>query len=195
MSYRPHVLIVCRANQCRSPMAELLLRRKVEERGLDIEVSSAGSAADDGRPMHQLAQATLVKHGINPAPWSSRRLTPDLLATADLVLAVDTVELRTIGHALPACATRSFTALQFARLASVMAPLTSASSEEFARTLHDAAAIARGRVSPPESVDIADPIRKGRRAFERCAVILDAALTEMMHAFAGAPAAEVQASG
>ena len=195
MSYRPHVLIVCRANQCRSPMAEMLLRHKAEQQGLEVEVSSAGSAVDDARNMHPLARATLLKHGITPPPWTSRRLSADLLAAADLVLAVDSAELRAVGHTLPAGATRSFTVLQFARLATVMGPLTSDTPEEFARTLHDAAATARGRVTPPESVDIPDPVRKGRRAFERCALTLDAALTDMTHTFASASAAEVHASG
>ena len=37
-----NVLMVCLGNICRSPMAEGILRKKVEERGLNITVDSAG---------------------------------------------------------------------------------------------------------------------------------------------------------
>lgn len=39
------VLFVCLGNICRSPLADGILRRKIAERGLKIEVDSAGTAA------------------------------------------------------------------------------------------------------------------------------------------------------
>jgi protein-tyrosine phosphatase len=189
-SYRPRVLVVCRANQCRSPLAEFLLRRAATTGDVNLEVSSAGSAAVDGRPMHPLAQSTLLRRGIVAADWTSHQLTPDLLAAADLILAVDSAELSNVGYTLPACTTRSFTLLQFARLATVMSPLSGSSSDRFAAALHEATAHARSRVTPPKSVDIADPIGKGRRAFERCALVIDTALADVVHAFPPAAAAD-----
>ena len=38
------ILLVCLGNICRSPMAEGILRSKIEKAGLDIEVDSAGTA-------------------------------------------------------------------------------------------------------------------------------------------------------
>lgn len=38
------VLMVCLGNICRSPMADGLLRKKVAELGLDVEVDSAGTS-------------------------------------------------------------------------------------------------------------------------------------------------------
>lgn len=39
------VLMVCLGNICRSPMADGLLRKKVEEHGLDVIVDSAGTSS------------------------------------------------------------------------------------------------------------------------------------------------------
>ncbi|MDG1334398.1 MAG: low molecular weight phosphotyrosine protein phosphatase [Crocinitomicaceae bacterium] len=39
------IVMVCLGNICRSPLADGLLRKKVAEAGLDIEVDSAGTAA------------------------------------------------------------------------------------------------------------------------------------------------------
>lgn len=42
------VMFVCTGNICRSAMAEILLRKKVEEKGKDIEVKSCGTFASTG---------------------------------------------------------------------------------------------------------------------------------------------------
>lgn len=39
------VLVVCLGNICRSPMGEAVLRQIASERGVDIEVDSAGTGA------------------------------------------------------------------------------------------------------------------------------------------------------
>ena len=42
------IMFVCTGNICRSAMAELFLKKKVEEKGLDIEVRSCGTFASIG---------------------------------------------------------------------------------------------------------------------------------------------------
>lgn len=42
------VMFVCTGNICRSAMAEIMLRKKVEEKGKDIEVKSCGTFASTG---------------------------------------------------------------------------------------------------------------------------------------------------
>jgi protein-tyrosine phosphatase len=180
--------VVCRANHCRSPIAEFLLREAAARYDVALEVSSVGTEASDGVPMHPRARTVLAKRGIVTSGWVSRHLTPDLLTGADLILAVDGRELYSVGETLPACATRSFTLLQFARLATVMRPLSASSPEEFAVELHDATAAARSRVEPPESVDIADPIGRGRRAFERCAAVIELAVADVLRVHQRVPA-------
>ena len=42
---KPSALVVCLGNICRSPMGEAVLRHVAKERGIDLEVDSAGTAA------------------------------------------------------------------------------------------------------------------------------------------------------
>ena len=58
------VLFVCTGNTCRSPMAEGIMRKLVADRGLRIEVRSAGVAAAAGASMSRHAEAVLRDKGI-----------------------------------------------------------------------------------------------------------------------------------
>lgn len=90
MPYR--VLAVCTGNICRSPMAELLLRREFQEAGLGdrVEVDSAGTTSwEEGEPIDPRAAAELAAHGISSGEHRAHQATPAQLLAADLVLALD----------------------------------------------------------------------------------------------------------
>ena len=53
------ILFICTGNTCRSPMAEGLLRKLAAERGLKLEVKSAGVSAVDGMPVSRHTAAIL----------------------------------------------------------------------------------------------------------------------------------------
>ena len=86
---RPIVLAVCLGNICRSPTAEAALKEAAEEAGLDIEVRSAGTggwhvgAPPDERMTRAAAEDRLALTG------EAAQVTPDDLAEATLVLAMD----------------------------------------------------------------------------------------------------------
>ncbi|MCZ8235414.1 MAG: low molecular weight phosphotyrosine protein phosphatase [Inhella sp.] len=84
------VLFVCRANLCRSAMAEAVLRACAPALGVD-RVGSAGVwAATRPQPMDPRARAALERRRYEvPAPWRSRRVSPNDLADWDLILAAD----------------------------------------------------------------------------------------------------------
>ncbi|MGA2383436.1 MAG: low molecular weight protein arginine phosphatase [Gemmatimonadales bacterium] len=81
------VLFVCTGNICRSPMAEAIARRLLEQRGVEgVQVASAGTAAWDGSPASEGAYLVTLERGLDVSAHRARQLTTDLVAGADLVL-------------------------------------------------------------------------------------------------------------
>ena len=81
------VLFVCTGNICRSPLAEVLLRKEIEDRGLtDLEVTSAGTGAWDGAPASEGAYLVALEHGLDLSGHRARLLTREQVQQADLVL-------------------------------------------------------------------------------------------------------------
>jgi protein-tyrosine phosphatase len=80
-------VLVCTGNTCRSPLAEVLLRRALVARGVtDIEVSSAGTGAWDGAPASEGAYLVALEHGLDLSGHRARLLTADVIAASDLIL-------------------------------------------------------------------------------------------------------------
>lgn len=86
------IAMVCLGNICRSPMAHVVLERKLSESGLDDRVSvvSAGTGGwHTGEPMDERAAKVLGGIGYDPAHHRARRFTQDWYAENDLLLAMD----------------------------------------------------------------------------------------------------------
>lgn len=82
-----HLLFVCTGNTCRSPMAETIARRLLEERQLhEVTVGSAGTNAWPDSPASDGALLVAMEHGSDLAPHRARPLSADLVAAADLIL-------------------------------------------------------------------------------------------------------------
>lgn len=82
-----HILLVCTGNICRSPIAEALLVRALQERGLDaISVSSAGTGAWDGAPASEGAYLVGLERGLDLSGHRARLLTRELVDQSDLIL-------------------------------------------------------------------------------------------------------------
>lgn len=84
-----HILIVCTANICRSPMAAGLLRHALAGQAeplRSLQVISAGVAARRGEPVSENSVVALRKVGIDIAGHLAQPLTQPLLDDALLVL-------------------------------------------------------------------------------------------------------------
>jgi len=77
------VLVVCTANQCRSPMAAALLAQAGRGR---LDVRSAGTWAADGAPATAEAVRTMAERGIDLAGHRSQSVTRDLVDWADAIV-------------------------------------------------------------------------------------------------------------
>jgi protein-tyrosine-phosphatase len=82
-----HVLFVCTGNICRSPLAEALLRRELDRRGLDgFDVSSAGTGAWEGTPASEGAYLVGLEHDLDLSSHRARLLTRERVKESDVIL-------------------------------------------------------------------------------------------------------------
>ncbi len=84
----PHVLFVCTANICRSPVAEALFARWLKQHGRleGWQVGSAGTWAEPGAPASTYSQQAAGALGLSLAGHQARRIDESLMASADLVV-------------------------------------------------------------------------------------------------------------
>ncbi|GFN36846.1 low molecular weight protein arginine phosphatase [Tepidimicrobium xylanilyticum] len=80
------ILFVCTGNTCRSPMAQVLLEKIAKDKGLNIEVKSAGIFALDGQKASANAIEVMKQEGIDLENHRARIIHRDLLEEADLIL-------------------------------------------------------------------------------------------------------------
>ena len=82
------LLFVCTGNTCRSPLAEAIARRIAAERGLDIEVGSAGTSAWEGAPASDGSLLVGIERGLDVNGHRARQLTREMVAETDLLIAM-----------------------------------------------------------------------------------------------------------
>jgi protein-tyrosine phosphatase len=86
------ILFICLGNICRSPMAEGVFRRVVEEQGLAnrFEIDSAGLGDwHVGQAPDTRAQAAALARGIDISRQCARQVRPEDFAYFDLLLVMD----------------------------------------------------------------------------------------------------------
>lgn len=80
MKKRTKIVFVCTGNTCRSPMAEMLLKKKLKALKLTgAKVCSAGLHATPGLPMNEKSAQTLRNKGIRGVKFLSKQLDEKLL--------------------------------------------------------------------------------------------------------------------
>jgi protein-tyrosine phosphatase len=88
------ILFVCMGNICRSPTAEGVMRRLVEDEGLDIEIDSAGTGGwHVGEPPDERATLAAQRRGVT-LEGAARQVRPADFRRFDLLVAMDRRNLR-----------------------------------------------------------------------------------------------------
>jgi protein-tyrosine phosphatase len=94
VTYR--ICFVCLGNICRSPIAEVVMRSLLVERGLSdrVELSSAGTGDwHIGECADERALAVLARHGYDGSRHRAKEFTREAFDRCDLVIAMDSANL------------------------------------------------------------------------------------------------------
>jgi len=85
------ILIVCRGNTCRSPMAAAILSQLMKQHGLSdlVCISSAGIWASNGQPATDEAQKTMRERGMDISHHRAHLLAPEDIDRADLIITME----------------------------------------------------------------------------------------------------------
>ena len=86
------ILFVCHGNICRSPMAEFVMKKIVDESGLSdsFEIASAATSTEEtGNPVYPPARKKLDENGISCMGKTARQLTRGDYEVYDYIVAMD----------------------------------------------------------------------------------------------------------
>ena len=156
--------MVCTGNLCRSPMAEVLLRHSVTERGCEgIEISSVGTWAYYGRPATEEAIATMAERGADLTAHLSRPVEVAELREADLIVAMTSVHVRELANLAPDVSDRVVLLKELREIQSESLGADS-TPEDKVRAL-----LTGQRPKRRRDLDLDDPMGMPIGAYERCA--------------------------
>ncbi|GJN41996.1 arsenate reductase/protein-tyrosine-phosphatase family protein [Corynebacterium ammoniagenes] len=162
------ILMVCTGNICRSPMAENLLAKMVQDIS-EVRIMSAGTHAMVGEPMFPISQQIAQSYGAEDLEsHRARQVTDELLKASDLVLTMTREQRRFVVESNPHVTRRAFTLREFSRLASVTTDEMLAADLETIkdfnvdklRTAVQSVSLSRSQVSPvsePAELEVIDP--------------------------------------
>jgi protein-tyrosine phosphatase len=172
------VLFVCIGNVCRSPVAERLMDKRLQQAGTrdSFAVASAGTRALVGHQMRPESRTELEKLQGSAEGFVARRLDQGLLTSADLVLAATTEVRGTALEEAPTVLRRAFTWKELAAL------VAGKSAESPAELVSDASA-RRFEVAHLD-LDTDDPINQGADVHARVVAEIDRAVTTIALALA-----------
>lgn len=91
------ILFVCHGNICRSPMAEFIMKKLVEEAHLQdgFHIASAATSTEElGNDVYPPARRKLAEHGISCSGKTARQLTRRDYEEYDLLIGMDSYNIR-----------------------------------------------------------------------------------------------------
>jgi len=144
------ILMVCLGNICRSPMAEGIMRAKIEKYHIDATVDSCGTAAYHvgDRPDPRAIQ-TLKKHDLDISHLHGRQFEMEDLERFDLIYTMDESNYRNIMN------------------------LAKTKTEE------SKVAMILNTIYPNENIPVPDPYYGGQNGFDQNYELLDLACEEI----------------
>lgn len=146
------ILMVCLGNICRSPLADGLLRRKVSENQLDVEVDSAGTSNHHrGEAPDMRMQATAKKNGTDLSFLRARQFVKSDFQDFDLIYVMDKSNLQNV--------------------------LALASSEQDRQKVN----LILNEIHPNSNAEVPDPYFGGQAGFDHVYALLDEATDKIVN--------------
>ncbi|MGF6881170.1 protein-tyrosine phosphatase [Nocardia sp. GAS34] len=165
-----HVLFVCNGNVCRSVIAERLTHALAAEYGFgELTAESAGTRALVGFGVEPLAAQTITGLGADARNFRARRLKPEMIANADLILAMAEQIRDEVADLVPEAAARTFTLLQAYRIAKVTGARTVAGIDA---ARNDLTMVGRENIADPVGLPAAKYCETGDRIAEALVPLL-----------------------
>jgi protein-tyrosine phosphatase len=179
------ILYVCTGNICRSPLAERYTAHRLADEAAGpapaVVVSSTGVRGLEGHRMDPFAEDQLTRRGGSASGFAARRLTAGLVDSADLVLTMTRKHRAAALAEAPAALRRTFTLLEAADLARLVAGERSGADTGSPAALVAAMAGARSQARV-EQYDVADPIGRSPRVHAAVADVITAAVDDLVAA-------------
>ncbi len=107
------ILVVCKGNICRSPLAEAYLKRQVAKHGLPTVVESAGLETSFGKPAHPLAQVVGTQEGLLLGKHATQPLHKEQVERADIILVMEWEQRNRVIKLYPQATQKVFLLRQF----------------------------------------------------------------------------------
>lgn len=159
------VLFVCTGNICRSPMGELMFPLFFHDDS--ITTDSAGVQGLIDNPIDPSSARLMQQDGIDASAFRSKRLTPQLAMSSDLVLCFTEHQRKKIVELAPRMRSSTFLLTDFADLCDYCAKnglIEGDMLEDRLDSVLTNASLVRPMLPPAHDID--DPYRKEFPAFE-----------------------------
>lgn len=164
------LLFVCTGNICRSPIAERLAGVYSTQSSIEnVIVSSAGTHAVVGQPIHADAVRVLQRLGGDAAGFSARQLTARIASSADLIVTMTRAHRNSVLELAPSKLHRTFTLAEVAQLASTFDVDSLADLSSF-----------RSHLVAAHVRDIPDPMGRGPDVFEEAGALISTLIPPVM---------------
>ncbi len=183
-----HVLLVCTANICRSPLAAAMLARGLADAGVAASVDSAGVLDAGRQPPDEILDELRARGFDEWLTHQSSSLTPERVRDAELIVCMAREHLREVVAVVPEARPYTFTLKDLVRRGGAGdAPRATGGLSTWLAAL-DATRTSADLLGSSAEDDVEDPFGRSRRAYRRTAAELDGLTAQLARLVADATA-------